>query len=131
MMRINECSCGCGGTSDKCSEKSEYMFFGNLETIKRAVDSLLELDPEEVEMILQDGHAWAIDHIATSKDDIEEVAGFLMNKLAAGKEIAGHEENIMTVDDLVKMTGKEVNSDPFAEKEFIHTFESFLNESKR
>jgi hypothetical protein len=29
-----------------------------------------------VDMILSDGHDWANDHIATSKDDVEEVKNF-------------------------------------------------------
>jgi len=60
---------------------NHYMFFGNLETIKRYVDAMLEMDPVTVNEILDNGHDWAADHIATSKDDIEEVANFLMNKM--------------------------------------------------
>ena len=62
-------------------EVNHYMFFGNLETIKRYVDALLEMDPTAVNELLDNGHDWAADHIATSKDDIEEVANFLMNKM--------------------------------------------------
>ena len=60
---------------------NHYMFFGNLETIKRYVDAMLEMDPTAVNELLDNGHDWAADHIATSKDDIEEVANFLMNKM--------------------------------------------------
>jgi len=62
-------------------EVNHYMFFGNLETIKRYVDAMLEMDPTAVNELLDNGHDWAADHIATSKDDIEEVANFLMNKM--------------------------------------------------
>lgn len=61
------------------NEEKNYMFFSNLETIKNAVDSLLSMDKKQVDKILENGHAWATDHIATSKDDIEEVANFLKN----------------------------------------------------
>jgi len=61
-----------------------YMFFQNLQTIKAAVDSMLQMDPSQVDRILKDGHGWAVDHIATSKDDIEEVAGFLTNSATKG-----------------------------------------------
>jgi hypothetical protein len=54
-----------------------YMFFGNLKTIKRLVDKMLEMDEAEVDAILTNGHNWALDHIATSKDDVEEVFNFL------------------------------------------------------
>jgi hypothetical protein len=56
-----------------------YMFFENLKTIKIAVDKMLKLDSSEVDKMLENGHDWAEDHIATSKDDIEEVCGFLCN----------------------------------------------------
>ena len=67
-------------------EVNHYMFFGNLETIKRYVDAMLEMDPMTVNELLDNGHDWAADHIATSKDDIEEVANFLMNKMHESPE---------------------------------------------
>jgi len=57
-----------------------YMFFQNLKTIKQMVDELLKLDEKMVDAILSNGHDWAEDHIATSKDDIEEVHNFLTTK---------------------------------------------------
>lgn len=63
----------------KDNELKNYMFFQNLMTIRDAADAILAMDKEVVDSILEDGHAWASDHIATSKDDVEEVAGFLKN----------------------------------------------------
>ena len=57
--------------------QDNYMFFRNLQTIKAAVDSILQMDPNEVDQMLSAGHDWAVDHIATAKDDVEEVIGFL------------------------------------------------------
>jgi len=57
------------------------MFFGNLKIIKKHVDAMLQMNPDHVQEILSNGHDWAADHIATSKDDVEEVAGFLMNEV--------------------------------------------------
>ena len=57
-----------------------YMFFQNLKTIKQMVDDILALDFRLIDTVLADGHNWAEDHIATSKDDIEEVHNFLMTK---------------------------------------------------
>ena len=57
-----------------------YMFFGNLKTIKRLVDEMLEMDEAEVDDMLTNGHNWALDHIATSKDDVEEVFNFLAGR---------------------------------------------------
>jgi len=59
-------------------ELGNYMFFQNLKSIKQMVDELLKLDEKMVDGILASGHDWANDHIATSKDDVEEVHNFLM-----------------------------------------------------
>ena len=61
-----------------------YMFFQNLKSIKQMVDDLLKLDEKMVDGILASGHDWANDHIATSKDDVEEVHNFLMTKKVVG-----------------------------------------------
>jgi hypothetical protein len=57
-----------------------YMFFGNLETIKRHAEMLLALNQQQVDEILKNGHDWAEDHITTCKDDIEEVCNFFQNE---------------------------------------------------
>ena len=41
----------------------------------------MEMDKDTVDEILSNGHDWASDHIATSKDDVEEVYNFLKNKI--------------------------------------------------
>jgi hypothetical protein len=69
---------------ENCGETNNYMFFGNLKTIKRLVDEMLEMDEAKVDAMLSDGHNWAVDHIATSKDDVEEVFNFL----------AGHDDSV-------------------------------------
>jgi len=58
------------------------MFFGNLKIIKKYVDAMLQMNPDQVQKILSDGHDWAADHIATSKDDVQEVGDFLMNEMS-------------------------------------------------
>jgi len=57
-----------------------YMFFQNLQTINRATGEMLQMNPRYVDAILSDGHQWAVDHIATSADDVSEVHGFLLNR---------------------------------------------------
>ena len=74
-------SCNCPSTCTCNSKDGNYMFFGNLKIIKKHVDAMLQMDPEHIQEILSNGHDWAADHIATSKDDVEEVAGFLMNEV--------------------------------------------------
>ena len=54
-----------------------YMFFQNLKTIQHAVSELLEMDATKVDQLLSNGHAWAVDHVSSSADDIEEVYHFL------------------------------------------------------
>jgi len=46
MKKLNECSCGCGGTGGCNDNDSNYMFFGNLKIIKKYVDAMLEMDAE-------------------------------------------------------------------------------------
>ena len=72
-------------------EMENYMFFQNLHTLKRAIEELLELDPSQVDQILSDGHGWALDHVATSVDDVEEVYHFLANSIEMGHIEPGHE----------------------------------------
>ena len=73
--------CNCSNTCTCNSEAGNYMFFGNLKIIKKYVDAMLQMNPDQVQKILSNGHDWAADHVATSKDDVEEVAGFLMNEV--------------------------------------------------
>lgn len=63
------------------NEMQNYMFFANVSNMKRMCDEILEMDPNKVDALLSDGHGWATDHIATSKDDVEEVFGFLKSSM--------------------------------------------------
>jgi hypothetical protein len=56
-----------------------YMFFSNLEQMRRQCDMLLELDQDMVTEILDDGHDWAQDHIAEAKNNMDQVFDFMMN----------------------------------------------------
>lgn len=53
-----------------------YMFFANLKTVHRLSQALLDMDPHQIDNMLAE-HNWALDHIATSKDDIEEVFNWI------------------------------------------------------
>lgn len=61
-------------------ETDRYMFFSNLKQIHRQTGILLEKDPEMISNILENGHDWAQDHIATAKESIDQVFDFLMNE---------------------------------------------------
>lgn len=57
-----------------------YMFFSNLEQIKRQCELLLKLDENMVNQLLEQGHDWADDHISSAKENIDQVFDFLMNE---------------------------------------------------
>ena len=62
-------------------QKSErYMFFSNLEQMRRQCDLLLDLDESMIESILDNGHDWAQDHISEAKNNMDQVFDFLMNE---------------------------------------------------
>ena len=65
---------------DHRMNNSRYMFFSNLQQMKRQCDLLLDLDPNMVESILENGHDWAQDHIAEAKNNMDQVFDFLMNE---------------------------------------------------
>ena len=61
-------------------ETENYMFFSNLEQMVRQANLLLELHPQVVEEILQNGHDWADDHVTVAKENLSEVFDFMMNQ---------------------------------------------------
>jgi len=84
-------------------ESSRYMFFSNLEQMRRQCDLLLDLDHNMIESILENGHDWAQDHIAEAKNNMDQVFDFLMNESKkSGMELS------MNIDDedMVMMEGR-------------------------
>jgi len=61
-------------------KSSRYMFFSNLQQMRRQCDLLLDLDQEMVESILDNGHDWAQDHISEAKNNMDQVFDFIMNE---------------------------------------------------
>jgi len=59
---------------------SRYMFFSNLEQMRRQCDLLLDMDHDMIEQILENGHDWAQDHISEAKNNMDQVFDFLMNE---------------------------------------------------
>jgi hypothetical protein len=66
--------------AEEKKELENYMFFSNLENMKEKIDALLKMDRKSVDKMLSDGHDWASEHIATSKDDVEEVYNWLSSE---------------------------------------------------
>ena len=67
-------------TAIKEQATENYMFFGNLKQIKRQCELLLELQPDEVNELLKNGHDWADDHISVAKENMDQVFDFMMNE---------------------------------------------------
>lgn len=66
---------------DKDMRSNRYMFFSNLEQMKRQCELLLELDEDVVTEILNNGHDWADDHISEAKNNMDQVFDFMMNEI--------------------------------------------------
>ena len=77
-----------------------YMFFSNLEQMRRQCDLLLDLDRNMVESILDNGHDWAQDHISEAKNNMDQVFDFLMNE-----EKTGGDEEYDMIEEGRKKTG--------------------------
>ena len=89
-------------------EKSQrYMFFSNLEQMKRQCEILLDMDQDMVESILDNGHDWAQDHISEAKNNMDQVFDFLMNET----ERDGMGMN-MDDEDMVMMEGRKKTGTP-------------------
>ena len=85
-------------------QSDRYMFFSNLEQMRRQCDLLLDLERDMVDSILDNGHDWAQDHIAEAKNNLDQVFDFLMNETKKdGMELS------MNVDDgdMMEDTGLE------------------------
>ena len=81
-------------------EHNRYMFFSNLEQMKRQAELLLDLDYDQIHSILDDGHDWADDHITVAKENLDQVFDFMMN------EINGEDNEDMMMDDITVMEGR-------------------------
>jgi hypothetical protein len=62
-------------------KNTRYMFFSNLEQMKRQCEMLLDMDQSMIEEILENGHDWAQDHISEAKNNMDQVFDFLMNEI--------------------------------------------------
>ncbi len=60
-------------------EQENYMFFGNIEQMKRQCELLMGEDKNQIDSILKQ-HDWAQDHISEAKSLLDQVFDFLMNQ---------------------------------------------------
>jgi hypothetical protein len=75
------------GINESHEDLQNYMFFSNLETIKRKCESILAMDFKAIdEMLNAGGHDWAADHITVAKENIDQVENFLVGQFEDGEE---------------------------------------------
>jgi hypothetical protein len=80
------------GLDEQMEESQNYMFFSNLEQIKRQCEKLLELDPHMIDDIINNGHDWADDHVTEAKTNMDQVFDFLMNETKKQKQYVDYED---------------------------------------
>jgi hypothetical protein len=73
-------------------ERVNYMFFSNLEQIKRQCEMMLEMDQDKLDDIIQNGHDWADDHISEAKTNIDQVFDFFKNELNRESQYVDYED---------------------------------------
>jgi hypothetical protein len=73
-------------------ELANYMFFSNLEQIKRQCEMMMDMDPNKIDDIIQNGHDWADDHISEAKTNIDQVFDFFKNKMSEESEYVDYED---------------------------------------
>lgn len=79
-------------------DSNNYMFWQNLKTIHHATGELLNMDRGKIDNLIADGHGWAVDHISTSSDDVEEVYHFFES--IVGETEGGYEDEHGSVDNV-------------------------------
>jgi hypothetical protein len=79
-----------------------YMFFSNLEQMRRQCDILLSKNRDEIDSILDNGHDWAQDHIAEAKNNMDQVFDFLMNETTDEGDL----DNQSDEEEMVMMEGR-------------------------
>jgi hypothetical protein len=58
------------------NEKQNYMFFSNVQEMKRMLDEISQMDEKELDELLKK-HDWASDHMSVATENIEHVYKFL------------------------------------------------------
>jgi len=92
-------------------QSDRYMFFSNLEQMRRQCDILLSKNRDEIDSILDNGHDWAQDHIAEAKNNMDQVFDFLMNETTDEGDLDDQsDEEEMTMMEGRKKTGTKLCS---------------------
>ena len=78
--------------SEQEVEQTNYMFFSNLKQMRRQIDMMLEMDPNMIDEIIQNGHDWADEHITEAKTNMDQVFDFLKNEMEKQSEYVDYED---------------------------------------
>ena len=73
-------------------QNANYMFFSNLKQMKRQIEMIMEMDPNMIDDIIQNGHDWADDHISEAKTNMDQVFDFLKNEMDKESQYVDYEE---------------------------------------
>ena len=77
---------------DREMMSNRYMFFSNLQQMRRQCDLLLDLDESMVTEILNNGHDWADDHVTEAKNNLDQVFDFFKNEMEKESQYVDYEE---------------------------------------
>jgi hypothetical protein len=72
--------------------QENYMFFSNLKQMKRQIEMIMEMDPNMIDEIIQNGHDWADDHISEAKTNMDQVFDFLKNEMEKESQYVDYED---------------------------------------
>lgn len=97
--------------SEQEVEQTNYMFFSNLKQMRRQIDMMLEMDPNMIDEIIQNGHDWADDHITEAKTNMDQVFDFLKNEMEKQSEYVDYED-IQESNEITEKTKKNVPTNP-------------------
>ena len=103
----------------KEEEGSRYMFFSNLQQMKRQCEYLLDFDENQIEEILENGHDWAQDHIAEAKNNMDQVFDFLMNEIKGDGDEQDMTMEPQMEDYLPNLRGKKIYEDQYGSIELL------------
>jgi hypothetical protein len=53
---------------------------------------MMDMDPNKIDDIIQNGHDWADDHISEAKTNIDQVFDFFKNKMSEESEYVDYED---------------------------------------
>jgi hypothetical protein len=94
-------------------KNTRYMFFSNLQQMRRQCDLLLDLDHSMIEEILDNGHDWAQDHISEAKNNMDQVFDFLMNETKkSGMELPMNIDDNDMIEESEEITEKTKKNKP-------------------